>query len=612
MSIGAPTRQTSTTGGPPPGSGGGPNHVGPRRFVLARPHRRAPFILIGFLVIVSLFAGRLIDVQVINSEDLAAAAFGQRAASRDLPAVRGPIYDSSGKALAVSVEVRDITADQQIVEDPAQTAAVLGPMLNMPVDKLQEKLTGDSRYVVLKRGVEPSVWREIQDWRNAEENDRKVLQAIFSDPRTERTYPSGSLAANILGVTNADGVGIEGLEAGLEKELAGTPGSIAYESASGGSAFPGTEVTKVEPKPGLGVRLTIDSDLQYVTQQALSRQVKKAQADFGMAVAMEAKTGRILAMATAPSFDPNKPFESEPTDWLNKPALHAFEPGSTSKVMTMAAVLNEGVAQASTPFVVPPGLPRGDHVFTDHTPHGTLQLTLAGVLAQSSNIGTILAAEKLPEGKLTEYFDAFGIGSPSGLQFPGETAGLLPAKDTWSALTYPSLAFGQGFAVTAVQLTSVFATLANDGVRIAPKLIDAYVRPDGTSQATSMGEQTRVVSKKTARTVRRMMERVVSDDGTAPLAAIPGYRIGGKTGTAERFEAECGCYRGYTSSFMGIAPADKPEIVVGAWIDNPRAGHYGSLLAGPVFTEVTTAALQSMGVPPSGKKPSDIPTVPGQ
>jgi cell division protein FtsI (penicillin-binding protein 3) len=368
----------------------------------------------------------------------------------------------------------------------------------------------------------------------------------------------------------------------------------------------------VDPVSGTGVQLTVDSDLQWLAQNSIANRVAEAGADFGMVVALEVGTGRVLAMASVPTFAPNNPGASADADWANRPVTHAFEPGSTMMVLTMAAVLEEGAATPTTPFTVPPGLPRGPHVFKDHTPHGTLQLTLTGVLAQSSNIGTILAAEKIGEDKLDTYLRAFGVGSPTGLQFPGESQGILPERSSWSVLTFPSLAFGQGMALTAIQIADVYATIANGGVKVDPKLIDAYVRPDGTVQATEPSHEERVVSKETADQVLQMMERVVSKEGTAPGAAIPGYRVAGKTGTAERVDPACGCYRGYTASFVGAAPADDPKVVVGVWLDNPRGMHYGGVLGGPVFTEVTKAALAKLGVAPSGSAPSTLPTVPGQ
>ena len=580
------------------------------RFALSGSRRRSSIALLAFLFVLSLFAGRLLELQGLRSSELAAAGLDQRLRTVVIPADRGVIADSQGRPLAQTVEVRDITADQTLVEDPAKTAAVLARILGVDQAQLQQDLTGEKRFVYLAKGVEPAKWRAIQDWRSDPDNDPVTLQAIFSERLTERHYPNGTLAANVIGFTNAEGAGATGLEYGLDQELAGTPGEVRAERGPDGSIIPGSEVFSVAPKTGTGVRLTIDSDLQWVAQNAIAQRVADSASDFGMVVAMEVGTGRILAMATVPTFDPNNPGASSPDDWRNRPVTNAFEPGSTIKVLTHAAVLNEGAATPTTPFVVPPGLPRGPHIFRDHTPHGTLQLTLAGVLAQSSNIGTILAAEKIGPDKLYSYLQAFGVGQPTGLQYPGETSGILPPLDTWGVLTFPSVAFGQGMALSALQITDVFATLANDGVRVEPKLIDAYVRPDGTVQTTAPSSTRPVVTASTAHQVMEMMERVVSKDGTAPGAAIPGFRVGGKTGTAERVDPACGCYRGYTASFVGVAPADDPKVVVGVWLDNPRGMHYGGVLGGPVFTEVMKASLAKLGVQPTGTPPSTIPTIP--
>jgi cell division protein FtsI (penicillin-binding protein 3) len=580
------------------------------RFRTASPRRRSSIALLVFLFVLTLFGGRLIELQALRSDELASLGLDQRLRTSVIPAQRGTISDAQGRPLAQTVEVRNITADQTLVVDPAATAAVLARILEVDREELQEKLTGEQRFIYLAKGVAPAKWRAIQDWRNDPDHDSVTLQAIFSERLTQRSYPNGPLAANIIGFTNAEGQGAVGLENGLEPELAGTPGELRAERGPDGSIIPGSEVSRVEPVAGTGVRLTIDADLQGVAQDAIARRVAASSADYGMVVAMEVGTGRILAMATVPTFDPNSPGASSEDDWRNRPVTNAFEPGSTFKVLTHAAVINEGAATPTTPFVVPPGLPRGPHVFKDHTPHGTLQLTLAGVLAKSSNIGTILAAEKIAPERYYEYLQAFGVGQATGLQYPGETSGILPPLDDWGVLTYPSIAFGQGVALSALQITDIFATLANDGVRVEPKLIDAYVRPDGTVQTTPPPQTHEVVTEETADAVLEMMERVVSDDGTAPIAAIPGYRVGGKTGTAERVDPACGCYRGYTASFVGVAPADAPRVVVGVWLDNPRGIYYGGVLGGPVFTEVTKAALATLGVPPSGSPPATIPTVP--
>lgn len=586
-----------------------PRRRKPSAIRTANPRRRSAVVLLAFLFVLTMFAGRLIELQALRSDELASAGQDQRLHTFDLPAHRGTISDANGRPLAQTIEVRHITADQTLVENPAATAAVLATILDVDRAELQRRLTGDARFAYLAKNVPPAQWRAIQDWRNDSDNHGATLRAVFSERLIKRDYPNGPLAANVLGFTNSEGEGAVGLENGLQPELAGKAGERRAEHGPDGSVIPGSVRYQNDPVHGTGIRLTIDADLQGVAQAALARQVEASGADHGTVVALEVGTGRILAMATVPTFDPTRPGASSPEDWRNRPVTDAFEPGSTFKVLTHAAVINEGAATPTTPISVPAELPRGPHVFEDHTPHDGLELTLAGVLAQSSNIGTILAAEKISPERYYEYLEAFGVGQRTGLQFPGETAGILPPLEDWNVLTYPSISFGQGVALSALQITDIFATLANGGVRVQPKLIDAYERPDGTVQTTPAPPTREVVTEETADAVLEMMERVVSPDGTAPMAAIPGYRVAGKTGTAERVDPECGCYRGFTASFVGVAPADAPQVVVGAWFDNPRGVHYGGVLGGPVFTEVTKAALAALEVTPTGSSPSTLPTV---
>ena len=334
-----------------------------------------------------------------------------------------------------------------------------------------------------------------------------------------------------------------------------------------------------------------------------------ARADFGMVTVLDTTNGHIVAMAVAPSFNPNDVRKTDPALLGNRAVSNVFEPGSTQKVLTMAAVLEEGAATPTDKFVIPPTLRwKGVKTFHDHKPHGTLHLTLTGILAQSSNIGTIKAATRIGPEKLYEYLQKFGFGSRIGSGLAGESAGILPNIDGWSATSFPTIAFGQGVSVTQLQAAQVYQTIANDGVRITPTVIAGTVDPNGDFQPAPTQPQTRVVSANTAKLVREMMESVVSEEGTAPGAAIPGYRVAGKTGTANRRDDECHCYRGYVSSFIGLAPADKPRFVVAVVLDNPRNGHYGGVLGGPVFKEVMTFALQKYRVPPSGSTRPVIPT----
>jgi len=337
--------------------------------------------------------------------------------------------------------------------------------------------------------------------------------------------------------------------------------------------------------------LTIDRDIQYVAQRALANEVMATGAESGSIVVMDPRTGDILALAAVPTFDPADPGAADEANRGNRAITDVFEPGSTAKVMTIAAVIEEGGADANSMFEIPPTLDRGGKTFHDATDHGGYNWDLATILSQSSNIGTILAAETVPEETVLSYFERFGIGSPADIGLPGESPGYLPPMAEWSATTFPTLVFGQGFSVNAVQMADVFATIANDGVRVPARIMVDPADP------SPKGE--RVVSERTARTIREMLERVVAAGGTAPMAGIPGYRVGGKTGTAQVIDPECGCYDGDTiGSFIGMAPIEDPELVIAVTIVKPKVTQMGGELAGPVFREVMTYALQAQRVAP--------------
>ncbi len=569
-----------------------------RRLRLGDPRRRSTALLAGLLMVLTVFAGRLLDLQAVKGDALAAAAVGQRLRTVTLPAERGSITDVHGSALATTVEAVNITADQTLVKEPSAVAAQLAKLLKTDAAALTERLTGTRRFVYIAKGITPELWRQIKAAR---------LSGIFSERTTVRTYPAAELAANVVGFVDAAGKGKGGMELALQRLLKGTDGRSTYESGMAGNAIPSARDRQVDPVRGTDVRLTIDRDIQFVAQQEVAARVKYAKADSGNVVVLDTVTGAVVALATAPTFDPNKPAESVTANRYNRALSEVFEPGSTSKVMTMAAVVEEGAANLLTPITVPPTLRVGGKTFHDHDSHPTLHLTLNGVLAKSSNIGTILAAQRIGPDKLYEYLKKFGIAEFTGLNFPAEARGLLAPPEKWSGTSFPTIAFGQGLAVNAVQAANVFATIANDGVRISPSLVASYTKPDGTVVRAAPGARSRVVSTATARTVRTMLESVVSDQGTAPMAAIPGYRVAGKTGTAQNVDPACGCYRGYVASFIGLAPADKPRLVVAVSLNNPRNGHYGGVLGAPVFTKVMSYALQAMRIPPTGTVAPRLP-----
>jgi cell division protein FtsI (penicillin-binding protein 3) len=565
---------------------------------MADPRRRGTILLVATGVVLTIFGGRLVELQAVRGEALASAALDQRLRTTEIPAQRGTILDSSGEALAVTMAARDLTADQTLVTDPAAVAAQLGPILGADPGVLSERLTGDRRFIYVAKGLTPETWDRISALR---------LPGIFSEATSRRVYPAGDLAANVVGFVGSDGKGLGGMEFAFQSQLAGAAGTRTSEHGPGGRVIPTGANSVTDAQAGTTIELTIDRDIQYVAQQALAEKVAQSRADSGTLVVMDPTTGQILALATAPTFDPNKPASGSDADRGNRALTDVFEPGSTSKLMTLAAVINEGKANPYSAFTVPGELTRGGKAFHDHNAHGTLRLTLAGIMAESSNIGTILASERIGGRKFSTYLKKFGIGQATGLQFPGESSGSVPAHADWSATSFPTLAFGQGLSVNAVQSASVFATIANDGVRIQPTLVKQILNADGTVEAPVVPKTTRVVSAATATQVRSMLEMVVGPGGTAPMAAIPGYRVGGKTGTAQKYSEACHCYNGVVASFIGMAPADAPKLVVAVSIVNPRVGRYGGELGGPVFKRVMTYALQARQIPPTRTSAPQLP-----
>jgi cell division protein FtsI (penicillin-binding protein 3) len=550
-------------------------------------------------IVLSIFGLRLFQLQALDAPQLAATAAENRTRTLILPAQRGEITDRKGAPLAITVDARDITVDQTMVIDPVGTANAIAGITGADVATLIPELSGDRKFNYVLKKITPEQWTKIKELK---------LPGIFSEKTTKRIYPSNTLASSTIGFIGGEDKGLAGLEYGFEKELAGSQGEVTVEISAGGRPLPSGIASEKKPVPGMGIRLTIDRDLQFVAEQALAARVEYAQADSGTLVAISPKTGKILALATYPTFDANKPSEAAEGVTVNHALVDAYEPGSTAKVMTMAGLLNEGVANPTTPFTIPPVLKRNGKTFHDHDPHPTLKLTMTGVLAKSSNIGTIQASELMGAEKFDSYLRKFGVGQATGMQFPGESKGRLPKLDKWSGTSFPTFAFGQGYMVTAVQIASMYATIANDGVRINPSLIEGYVMPNGQYQAAAEPERTEVISVAAAKTLREMMETVVSDEGTAPLAEIPGYRVAGKTGTAQVVDPACKCYsKEVIASFIGMAPAEDPEIVVAVAIHHPRNGRWGGLLAGPVFKEVAQYSLQQLNIPPSNGKPTGYP-----
>lgn len=574
------------------------------------------------------FVVRLLQVQAVDASTYTAKAEENRYVVHTLAAERGGITDRNGVALAMSEDAYDITADPTMFnaehlkrnDGPEQAAALLAPILGQDQAALVGKLRPRNklaRYAKLASRQTPEVWKQIKDLKAAlakKSGAANVLAGVFADPSSKRVYPNGDLAAGILGWVNADGRGGGGIEQELNKQLSGKDGVIRY-AQSGGREVPTVGSTQTPAVPGSDVELTIDRDIQWAAQNAITEQVRQSRADRGYVIVQDTRTGQVLAMANSPGFDPNDLSKADGEAMGNAAVQDAFEPGSTAKVMSMAAVLEQNVATPLTHVVVPNRLHRGDRLFQDDVDHGTWYLTLNGVLAKSSNIGTILATGELGKSQpaanqvLYSYLRKFGIGSPTGLGFPGETGGILAPAGKWSTSQQYTIPFGQGFSLSAMQAASVYSTIANGGVRVEPTLVRGTKGADGRFTPAPQPKKTRVVSARTARTLAQMLESVVDDEqGTGIKARIPGYRVAGKTGTANRVDPATGRYRGYTSSFAGFAPADQPRITVYCAIQNATSGSYfGGQICGPVYKQVMEFALKTLQVPPTGAKAANLP-----
>ena len=568
---------------------------------------RINILIIGIFVLFTLLAAQLFRVQVVQASNYQEKAANEMQSTRTIPAQRGEITDINGIAFARSVSAITIVVDQTQITDPARVANFVAPILGLSAADVQENITGTRKYSIVLKNGRPALWDKlteaIYDYNKALDDkhfDKRII-GFFPERSYIREYPSGQLISSLVGFVRADGIGATGIESSLNSIITGTDGKYSYARGYG-AEIPGSQREIVAAKAGTNIRLTINRDVQWVASKAIADAVKSANAVSGTVIVMDPKTGAIVAHATAPTFNPNNT-KNVPLALMRNPSVQdVYEPGSTGKVMTMAAALEEKTISPTTVFSVPYKLKRGGSTFHDHEPHPTQQLTSSGILAVSSNTGTIKVAETFSHDTLYNYLRKFGIGTKTGSGLPGESAGLLREVSDWSGTTAPTVAFGQGYSVTAMQATSVFATIANNGVRVSPTVIAGTSDPSGHFTPTANRTSVRVVSEDTAVKMRVMMESVVSAQGTAPSAAIPGYRVAGKTGTAMRYDQKTGRYSGYTASFIGFAPADAPRYVISVTLQDPRNGHYGGSLGGPVFKKVMTFVLQSEHVAPTGTK----------
>jgi cell division protein FtsI (penicillin-binding protein 3) len=568
------------------------------------PSRRLNLAMLCIALVLTLFAARLVEMQGFDSAAYQKKAATQRLKVISIPAVRGAITASDGTVLAMTARTDLVFADptQMPSSKRADAAAKLAGPLGLPAEQILGLINGaapGNEYVVLARNVPAAAGDAVA---------RLNLPGIGETPSYARVYPNGNLAANLLGFATApDGGGDLRGQAGLEYKynslLAGQDGKQEVEAGSDGQPIPFTP-DKVKPAvPAGSLRLTIQPDLQWEAQRACHAQVVRTRADNCSVVIMQPRTGRILAMAQYPPFSPSRT--------RNLPVSDVFEPGSTGKVITVAAALEHGGQTPRSPYTVPDKiLVDGRYPFRDAEFHPTERLTLAGILAHSSNVGMVQVVKHVPPQLQYRYYRKFGLGAPTGLGLPGESAGLLPKPSQWSGNTRYTLSFGQGVAVTAVQMASLYATIANGGVRVSPSVVAGETSGKGVYTPAPPPSRTRVLKARTAKELLAILQQVphFDDLGGEPWGEIAGYPVAAKTGTAQLPDpAKGGCLCMYGSSYIGIAPADDPQLVVAVHVQNPkRRGYFGDAVAGPVFNRVMKFALQTLQIPPDHSKPPKV------
>lgn len=588
-----PRRRGASTPPPPP--------------AVVVPVRRIRSAFAVVLVLIGLTVAQLVQVQVVDGAEHAARGERQRLRTVELPAVRGRIYDREGAVLATSVDAAAVHADPAAFRpttrpdgtrvpaagDRREVARALAPLLDLDPVALADRLDRDGRFVYLARQVDLATAEAVMDLR---------LPGIGMHVEPRRAYPSGGTAAQVVGFTGIDGAGLQGLEASHDHVLRGRSGTLLVEHAPGGLAIASGERELVPAEPGADLVLTLDREIQHVAERVAADVSARYDALGATVVVLEVGTGDVLGMASAPTFDPNARRTGDAAAWRNRAVTDLFEPGSTQKALTVAVALESGAITPATAFDVPDRLTVGGHTFTDVSRHGVERWTVGDVLARSSNVGTILVAERIGEEALREGLLALGQARPTGLGFPGEVAGHLPAADAWWATTLPTVAIGYGTSTTLLGLATSYATLANDGVRVTPRLVRGTVGLDGRLEPAPPAAAERVLSARTAGVVLELLGAAVDGPGaTGGLAAVPGYRVGGKTGTARKPLVDAAGYSDqYVASFVGVAPLDDPRLVVAVMVDAPQGAYYGGAVAAPAFAEVMHASLLARRIVPDG------------
>nr|WP_228566957.1 penicillin-binding protein 2 [Nocardia sp. SYP-A9097] len=565
-------------------------------------------------------AGQLLWIQSFSAPMLSAQAADQRTVKLADAAKRGTITDRYGNPLAFTIAAKQLSFQPIQVRKRLADAHEKNPSAPEPDDRLQAiakyiheklgiaapekdllaKMRSDDPYASLARNVDSQVAADIG----------LKFPEVGVDRQDMREYPGGALAANMIGATGWDGHGQIGLESAMDAILAGSDGSMTYDRGSDGAVIPGSWRDRVPAVNGYGVELTLDQDLQYYVQQQVQQAKDMSGAQAASAVVLDAHTGQVLAMANDNTFNPAMgPQYWSQSDLGNPSVQEVYEPGSVNKIVTAAAAIEYGLTNPDEVHEVPGSISLGGVTVHDAWEHGVAPYTTTGIFGKSSNVGTLMLAQRVGEDRYFDMLKKFGLGQRTGVGLPGESAGVVPPRDQWSGSTFANLPIGQGLSMTTLQMTAMYQAIANDGVRIPPRIVKAKIAPDGTRTEETQPDPVKVISPQTAQTLRQMFQAVVQKDprgiqsGTGSPAAIEGYQVAGKTGTAQQIDQKCRCYSTdrYWVTFAGMAPADNPRYVIGMMLDAPVRSSDGSGggSAAPLFHSLASWALQRDRVPPS-------------
>jgi cell division protein FtsI (penicillin-binding protein 3) len=544
--------------------------------------RRIRLLLCVFALVFAATLARAVWLQTVQASTLEGMASRQQRVTTEIPAGRGTIFDRTGEPLAIGEQTTTVYADPREVRNPRATALAAAKALGLDANKLYPLLADRSRhFVYVQRKADPAKAAQLH---------RQGLPGLGFYPEELRFYPQQGVAAHVLGFAGVDNHGLEGLERSLDGSLAGKAGSQTVVKDPAGRAI---DVIATKPEvPGEDVVLTIDHRIQANAERVLRETVEKWRAKGGTAIVLDPLTGAVLAMAVAPTYDANRFAKTSPARRRNRAVTDVYEPGSTFKVVTVAAALSEKLVAPTTPFVLESSIRVADRIIHEHEPRPTRRMTVAQILAQSSNIGTVTLAQLLGRERVESWIDSFGFGKPTGIDYPGESQGLLPGY--WSGSTIGNVPIGQGIGVTPIQMAAAYAAIANGGILRRPHLVQ---RVGNRSHRAGPGR--RVLSRTVSAQLMTMLRDVVSSEGgTGAEAAVPGYTVAGKTGTAAKPERGRYSTSRYVASFVGVVPAKDPRLVVLVAIDEPTLAIWGGVVAAPAFADIARHGLVELEIAP--------------